>query len=268
MMSLQLHTPPAIEPVSRTEAKLHARIDGSDEDALVDALVRAAREHVEAVTRRQLIVATYKLRMNHLPSIIELPRPPLVQVSSVTYVDSAGDVQTAAAATYYDVDTNRLPPALRLKYGASWPSTRGYVDDVVVTHVNGYAALVTANADTNVLTITGRTVADEDIIRFSNSGGTLPAPLTVATDYHVRDQSGQTFKVATAAGGAELDLTTAGTGTHCVGEVPEALRSAIKLLFGLWFENREAAAEVRITEIPMAVDALIWPYRLWYEVPI
>lgn len=264
-MSLELYTPPSVEPINRTEAKLHARIDGSAENSLVDALVRAAREWVEQVTGRQLCVATYKLRLNTLPSTIELARPPLVGVTSVTYVDAAGDTQTAAAATYYDVDVNRLPPTLRLKYGASWPTTRGHTDDVVVTYVSGYAAEVTAVVATDLLTVVGRTLADADIIRFSNSGGAVPSPLEVATDYHVRDYDAGSFKVAAAAGGAAVTLTTAGTGTNFVGEVPERLRAAIRLLVSHLYEHREAATEVALQEIPMAVDALVAPSRVWYE---
>lgn len=267
-MSLQLYTPPAAEPINRTEAKLHARIDGTDEDAMVDALIRAAREYVEAVTGRQLVAATYKLRRNSLPSVIELPRPPLIGVTSVTYADTAGTTQTAAS-TYYDVDTHRMPPCLRLKYGQSWPTTRGHTDDVIITYVAGYAARVTADAATDVLTITGRTLADADIVRFSNSGGALPTGLSANTDYHVRDWAAATgtFKVAATAGGTAVAITSAGTGTNFLGEVPEALRSALKLLLAHWFEHREASADVALREVPLAVEALCWPYRVWCEAP-
>lgn len=50
---------PAEEPVTLAEAKAHLRVSGTDEDAYIDALVKAARGRAESLTRRQLITATY-----------------------------------------------------------------------------------------------------------------------------------------------------------------------------------------------------------------
>lgn len=44
--------------------------------------------------------------------------------------------------------------------------------------------------------------------------------------------------------------------------VPSPLKTAMKMLIGLWYEQREAAVVGTITaKLPMAVDALIAPYR-------
>lgn len=40
-----------------------------------------------------------------------------------------------------------------------------------------------------------------------------------------------------------------------------AVKMAIKLLVGHWYENREAASEVRIEDAPLAFGALIAPLR-------
>ena len=46
------------------------------------------------------------------------------------------------------------------------------------------------------------------------------------------------------------------------GDVPEAIRQAILMMVGHWFENREAVgAGVLFNELPMAVQALLTPYR-------
>ena len=60
-MTSYLIAGPGEEPVSLAEAKAFARIDGSDEDALVDALIAAARLHVEGITGRALITQTWRL---------------------------------------------------------------------------------------------------------------------------------------------------------------------------------------------------------------
>lgn len=43
--------------------------------------------------------------------------------------------------------------------------------------------------------------------------------------------------------------------------IPEPLKVAILLLAGHWYQNREAATPGALSALPMAVDALIAPYR-------
>ncbi|MGK9199016.1 head-tail connector protein [Sinorhizobium meliloti] len=45
--------------------------------------------------------------------------------------------------------------------------------------------------------------------------------------------------------------------------VPKSIKHAALLMIGHWYENREAASETKITDLPMAVDALLYPYRNW-----
>lgn len=44
-------------------------------------------------------------------------------------------------------------------------------------------------------------------------------------------------------------------------DVPPAIKAAILLLVGHWYVNREAASDGPLTAVPMAVDALIAPFR-------
>lgn len=45
--------------------------------------------------------------------------------------------------------------------------------------------------------------------------------------------------------------------------VPPAIKHATLLTIGHWYENREAATEVKLSDLPLAVDALLMPYRNW-----
>lgn len=66
-MPLQLISPPAEEPLSLAEAKLHLRVDFSDEDALISALISAARQAAETITARQLVTARWKYILDAFP---------------------------------------------------------------------------------------------------------------------------------------------------------------------------------------------------------
>lgn len=55
---------------------------------------------------------------------------------------------------------------------------------------------------------------------------------------------------------------TAGYGPAAT-DVPAAIRQAMLLMIGHWFENREASVVgVSVTDLPMAVNALLAPYSL------
>jgi len=46
-----------------------------------------------------------------------------------------------------------------------------------------------------------------------------------------------------------------------VADVPEEIKQAILLMVGHWYENREAVTEAKMSDLPLAVDALLRPYR-------
>jgi uncharacterized phiE125 gp8 family phage protein len=45
--------------------------------------------------------------------------------------------------------------------------------------------------------------------------------------------------------------------------LPASIKRAALLLIGHWYENREAVAEAKLSAMPMAVEALLMPYRNW-----
>ena len=46
---------PVIEPVSLDEMKKHLRVDIDDDDELIQAMITAARTHIENITRRAFL---------------------------------------------------------------------------------------------------------------------------------------------------------------------------------------------------------------------
>ncbi len=80
-MTSYLIAGPGEEPVSLAEAKAFARVDGSDEDALMSALVAAARLHVESLTGRALVTQTWRLVLKCVSGrVVQLPVVPAIEL--------------------------------------------------------------------------------------------------------------------------------------------------------------------------------------------
>lgn len=90
------------------------------------------------------------------------------------------------------------------------------------TNTLGYGDTFTADAGTNVCTWTSTTNIPSNILTGTriqvSTTTTLPAGLSAATNYYFIKVSDTTFKLATsyanAIAGTEIDITSAGTGTH------------------------------------------------------
>lgn len=91
-MATALLSPPAIEPVTLAEAKAHLRVDGSDEDALIESLIVTSRLHVEAALGLALIAQSWRVVLDCWPfgDTVELPVRPLVEVTAIRVRDGNG----------------------------------------------------------------------------------------------------------------------------------------------------------------------------------
>lgn len=138
-MTIKIITPPASEPVVLPDAVLHCRIDGTEENALVTALIVAAREYCEKYSGRAYITQTIRASFDGWPRFpINLPRPPLVSVSSIKYYGEENTEYTLDAASYF-VDTDSEPGRVALAAGISLPSiTLRDINAVQVTYTAGY----------------------------------------------------------------------------------------------------------------------------------
>lgn len=135
--ALSVVTAPALEPVSRAEAKAHLRVEHDAEDAYIESLITSAREYVESRCSRALVTQTLRLHLDAFPSVIRVPRIPLQSVSEVRYLDTAGDEQVLDPSAYR-VDVAGLVPRITPAYGQSWPATLPVTHAVTVTFVAGY----------------------------------------------------------------------------------------------------------------------------------
>lgn len=134
-----LVTPPGQRPVTLTEAKHHLRVDDDSENGRIRNLLDAATSHIQDITGRALIEQTWDWFLDAWPrnGVLEVPSAPLSSVTSITYLDTAGDTQTLDTDVY-TVNTDREPGRITLALGQSWPTLRGVPDQITVRFVAGY----------------------------------------------------------------------------------------------------------------------------------
>lgn len=147
-MSLTQTSAPAAVVVSKADLKTHVNVESTftTDDTLIESYVADATRYVERLTNRQLITATWVLRMDGFgdpdyrnAGTIMVPKPPLQSITSIQYVDGAGDTRTWSASEYR-VDLYGHPARITPEWGYAYPSTRPVMNSVTITYVAGYGA--------------------------------------------------------------------------------------------------------------------------------
>ncbi len=123
-MSIRTLTPPAAEPLALDDAKIFLRVTGPQEDALIGALIAAARERVEALTGKALVTRRVAERREGWPSggVVRLGLAPVSEVHAVRAIDSGG-VAIELDASRWRADLIADPP--RVVLTGSVPVTAG-----------------------------------------------------------------------------------------------------------------------------------------------
>lgn len=147
--SLRVITGPKAEPLTVAELHKHSRIgEDGGEEFLLESYLSAVRIGAEKILDLAFLTQTLEWAIDAFPVVdfcdgyedtwaaIELPRPPLQSVTSITYVDTAGATQTLSASLYL-VDTRSTPGRIIPAYGQSWPAIRYQPSAVVVRYVAG-----------------------------------------------------------------------------------------------------------------------------------
>lgn len=142
-MSLKIITEPTAEPVSIDEARTHLGLvayttDGHPHDAMVEGMISAARTWAEEWSGLSLTIKRYELALDKFPADeIELPMAPVIDITSVTYVDPDLVVQTISA-TNYVLDSHQRPAWLLPAINFTWPASAAVVNAVKVRYRSGF----------------------------------------------------------------------------------------------------------------------------------
>ncbi len=148
-MALAITTAPTFEPVTLAELKAFADIFHGRNDADLNRNITTARRHVEDTLGVTLGTTTYTLHLDWWPrkrygfsaidaDAIFLPRPPVTSVTSIKYLDEAGDQQTWASSDYR-TDFVSEPARITRAFNESWPIVRAVTNTIEVLYVAGAA---------------------------------------------------------------------------------------------------------------------------------
>ncbi|GEC15160.1 head-tail connector protein [Nitrobacter winogradskyi] len=132
---------PTITPVSLAEVKAHLRVDHTDDDAMIGALLTAATERFDGWTGilgRCLVEQTWRQDFECFSDCLRLPLAPVLSIESITYFDGDNAQQTLAASVY-NLFTDARGPYVGLKPDQPWPGIYSRRDAISVTFKAGYA---------------------------------------------------------------------------------------------------------------------------------
>lgn len=187
--ALQPVTPPEEEPVSRLDARNHCRIDLPDDDAWLDRAISAARLWCEERSGRAFVTQTWRLWLNRFPEhgdrlgpFIEVPKPRLLSVPEIGYVDADGDGQVLDPSKYV-VESRREPGLVVPARGSAWPyalETPGALNAVYVEFECGYGAAsdVDSRAKQAILTLVAHWYRNRESVAIGVVSGEIAVSLS------------------------------------------------------------------------------------------
>lgn len=127
-------------PVSMELLKLHCRVDGDDEDAILISYANAAKNFIEKHTNRAFIEQTYKESYGYICGhSLALNRFPVNEIVDVQYLDGDNAWQTLSSDTYTFTGANVVPSVFELNSDESWPSFGNQRERLRITYKAGYA---------------------------------------------------------------------------------------------------------------------------------
>lgn len=158
----------AVEPIALSDAVNWLRVEITDDNDLITGLITAARMDCEQEAGRSFISTTWELTLDYLPlsagpfpgfpwpfgggsgypgrtgandGRIILPMPPLIGITSLTYIDYAGNTQTLDPSAY--VASPGTPGSVFPTFGTFFPLSQPRPAAVNITYTAGYGTEAT-----------------------------------------------------------------------------------------------------------------------------
>jgi len=135
-------SPPADEPISTAELRDHLTLEIDAADSLLEALTLRVREYTENYLHRVLITRSATMVLPHFPGrFVFLPFGKAQSLTSIAYVDTAGDAQALTSADWQTDFTDDERPVIIPARGTVWPVTDWEsVSPLTISWQAGYGA--------------------------------------------------------------------------------------------------------------------------------
>lgn len=280
-MHLVQVTPPSAEPITLAEARLHLKVDvgaggTSADDSLIQSWITSARIEAETWTERSIPAQTWLLTLDRFPLYdgsgprvgsdlgvgawefleprrIRLPRPPLVQVNSLTYYDFNQTLQTVKIGTLAELaaddtilaiwSTAREPGTIEPAYGQTWPIALYQADSISVNYTAGWPCTTIAGAvSTGAQTVTPASMA-----------GIIVGTILTIDVGPLREMVTVTAVSSTTFTATFANAHAATTPPTICRAVPENLISAMLIMIGWNYRDRDPQPSERDR-----VESLLW----------
>ena len=136
-MRAELVAPRAAPAVALDEAKLFLRVDGADEDALVEGLVEAATDLIEKETGHLIGPQGWKITATGFSALVRLPVSPVLSITEIEATGPDGISAVVPAATY-QLHRYAWGDAVVVAQGQVWPTLGRFVPAVEVSVAAGF----------------------------------------------------------------------------------------------------------------------------------
>ena len=188
-MSLQTVSGQTItEPVTLDALKARIKLTSTADDAQLTGLITAAREFAERISNRCLAPRQFVEYRDSFPyptKELQIPRPPVVSVDKVEYLEDDYETWTLWDPSEYWVALNNVPAILQPRRGFTYPPTLSHTAGCVRVTFTAGAATVTVSGSTSTLTPAPLPIHwqlnIEDIAVFMYENAGVPVPTTLVT---------------------------------------------------------------------------------------
>lgn len=133
---LTLMTPGEL-PWTISEFRDHLRLDGTDQDQWLTAILTAATRKTEADTSIALMRSAYRYSIDRPCGTILLPVGPVFSIESIVYLSISG-VETTVPIEEYYLDNRSNPARLQNRDTFSWPTLYDVSGSFWVNFVAGH----------------------------------------------------------------------------------------------------------------------------------
>lgn len=128
--------------ISTADARLFLKVDITDDDDVINSLVKAATESAQEYTNRFFLSTTLEQYGTTFADIRNLFKSPVGDITHVKYYDTDNTQQTLSTSVY-QVTPAIEPSTLMLKVDQSYPDVADREDAVLVKYTVGYGTATT-----------------------------------------------------------------------------------------------------------------------------